>query len=366
MRYTEDMNSNLTDLRLYSQQLLSSDAKKPAEVVSNLLAVQAQDYPGALWSIGLRLPESKQADIETAIARRQIVRTWPMRGTLHLVLSEDIRWLLKLLTPRIISGAASRRRNLELDDKVFQKAQTALTKVLTGGNVKTRPELIQILEDNGIATAGQRGIHILGYLSQTGVLCFGPHTAKLPTFTLLDEWIPKSRQLEHDEALAELARRFFTGHGPATIADLARWSGLPLGEVRKGLELSRYALVNLEHGGQIYWFSRDIQVTDKMRQQAKKSMLLLPGFDEYLLGYKDRSLMLEGEHSQKIVPGNNGMFLPTIVSGGQVVGLWKKTPTKQSVRLTLLPFAGLSAAELSAVKQYAQRYASFLGVSLII
>lgn len=186
---TKDINR----LRLVNQKISGGKFKSPAEVVRWMGAMQAQDYPGALWGVGLRTEESTLAAVEQAIVDREIVRTWPMRGTLHFVPAENVRWMLSLLTPRIVRSAASRHRNLGLDEDIFAKSRTLFEKELQGGKILTRSEMYEMLEQAGISAVGQRGIHILWKLSQEGLLCFGPYKGKQPTFVLLDEWIPGSR-----------------------------------------------------------------------------------------------------------------------------------------------------------------------------
>ena len=354
-------HQDIIRLRLYNQHIAKPLDGSPAAVVSSQLAMQAQDYAGALWSVGLRLPQATQADIERAIDNRQIVRTWPMRGTLHFLAADDIRWMLALLAPRVLAATASRRRNLKLDDTVFALAQRLITAALQGGKVLTRNQLLEELEKGGITTAGQRGIHILAHLSQQAVICFGPHQEKLPTFVLLDEWIPTSKKLTRDQALAELAQRFFTGHGPATIQDLSRWAGLTLRDARAGLEAASSQLASETVDGQVYWMA-----PAPAAPHDPSAIYLLPGFDEYILGYKDRSLMLELEHSQKIVPGNNGVFMPTIVSDGQVIGTWKRLVKKDTVHITLLPFVKISPAQQAAAEVSASRYAAFTGKTPVV
>lgn len=190
-------------------------------------AVHAQDYRGALWGVGQRVAGATEADVERALAERSIVRTWPMRGTLHFVAPDDVRWMLRLLAPRAIARAAGRHRQLGLDAATFAQSRDRLTAVLAGGNQLTRDAIYAELDRSGISTAGQRGIHILAQLAMEGVICFGARRSKQQTFALLDEWVPSSRMLEGDEALAELAARYFASHGPATLADFAWWSGLP-------------------------------------------------------------------------------------------------------------------------------------------
>ncbi|HEX4662548.1 MAG TPA: winged helix DNA-binding domain-containing protein [Candidatus Saccharimonadales bacterium] len=343
--------------RLYNQQIIDSRCRSVVEVVSWLGAMQAQDYPGALWAIGLRLPGSKLADIEKAIARREIIRTWPMRGTLHFVAATDIRWMLELLNYRIVGKINARDQALELTEKVYQRSRDIFTAALQGDKQLRRDEMLQSLEKGGIKTNGQRGYHILCRLAQEGLICFGSHDGKQPTFALLSEWAPTAKSLSREESLAAIAQKFFHSHGPATVADFARWTGLNLTDARFGLEAIKGSLVSEKVDGIDYYLPEIIEVDNQNVTQ------LLPGFDEYMLGYKDRSAALVELHAQKIVPGNNGMFLPTIVIDGQVVGLWKRTIGAKSVKINLLPFEKLTGKDLEAIKKAAKRYGDFLGLS---
>ncbi|HSI12023.1 MAG TPA: crosslink repair DNA glycosylase YcaQ family protein, partial [Chthoniobacter sp.] len=186
---------NIARLRLRHQQIAVHRFQRPGQVVAWLGALQAQDYPGALWSIGLRLPQATQKDVEKAIAAHEIVRTWPIRGTLHFVAAADVHWMRALLTPRIIARSALRQRQLELDAAIFARCEKIFLKALRGGGQLTREQMLALLEKERITTAGQRGYHILWRLAQEGLLCFGPHAGKQPTFTLLEEWIPTGRQM---------------------------------------------------------------------------------------------------------------------------------------------------------------------------
>ena len=204
---------DLTRQRLYSQSIAPAVLEKPGDVVKRLGAVQAQDYLGALWAIGLRMKAATEKTIEQAICDRKIIRTWPMRGTLHFVAPEDVRWMLALLTPRIITNAARRHRQLELDAATFARSEILFTKALQGGRQLTRPEMMDVLEQDGISTAGQRGYHILWRAAQTGLICFGPRRGKQDTFLLLDDWLPDGKALSRDKSLAEyLAGRGTSRH----------------------------------------------------------------------------------------------------------------------------------------------------------
>lgn len=346
----------ITHHRLRNQQIALTTCHTPEKVVAKLGAMQAQDYGGALWAIGLRLPKATEVEVEKAIARRAIVRTWPMRGTLHFVAAADVHWMLKFLTPRIVAGAARRREQLELDDATFVRCEKVFVRVLQGGNQFTREEMFASLERAKIAVDNHRGYHILWRLAQERLLCFGARQGKQQTFTLLDEWVPAPSKLEREAALAELARRYFTSHGPATLQDFVWWSGLKVSEAREGLETVSPRLIKEIVDGKVYWMPPDMLASSR----ASTDIYLLPAFDEYMLGYQDRSAALEPRHARKIVPGGNGMFLPTIVSNGRVVGTWKRTLKKKTVVVTPSPFTSLTKAETRAVASVAERYGQFL------
>ena len=247
---------NVRRIRLANQHISRPQLDEPADVVRWMGAVQAQDYLGALWAVGLRARGATESIVEDAIARRLIVRTWPMRGTLHFVAAEDARWMTSLMGPRVIAGAASRYRQLELDAKVFARSADVTHRVLEGSKPVRRDAMYEHWQAAGIATHDSRGLHILGYLAQTGVVCFGPRDGKQHTITLLDEWVPAVAPRSRDDALGELARRYFSSHGPATIHDLAWWSGLPLSDLRVGLEQVKGVLESEAFEGRTFWFAR--------------------------------------------------------------------------------------------------------------
>lgn len=341
--------------RLHNQLISSHSAKTPAEIISGMVAIQAQDYLGAKWSIGLRFPGLKDSDIDQAITSKSIVRTWPMRGTLHFVSATDARWMLRLLTPRIISGSAGRHRQLELDEATFNKSMDLLIQAMEGGKQLMRNEVYQILENNGIPTIGQRGIHIINYLAQKQILCHGIHNEKQATYTLFDEWITESKNIEGEEALAELAYRYFVSHGPATINDFIWWTGLKITDAKNGLSAVADRLQSFEVNKKIYWTGTDLPDLAKTN-----STYLLPGFDEYMLGYTDRSLALDPMFSDRIIPGNNGVFMPTIVINGKVEGTWKRILKTDKVVIEIFPFYKLNVSKIKSITKEAKKYGSFL------
>jgi len=348
---------DIVNYRLVNQQIAQSKCQTPAQVVTLLGAMQAQDYPGALWSIGLRLPGGTLTGIEQAISERTIIRTWPMRGTLHFVAAADVRWMLELLTPRIIAGSTARHQDLGLDTAVFAHCEKLIVKALQGGKQVARGALLTLLERSGIETVRQRGYVILWRLAHQGVICFGSHQGKQPAFALLEEWAPKAKRLPRDQALAELALRYFTGHGPATLRDYVWWSGLKVADARAGLEIVSSKLARATVDGTVYWMPQD---TPALRD-VSATAYLLPGFDEYMLGYTDRSAALEARHAKKIVPGGNGVFKSTIVIDGRVEGLWQRAFKKSSVVITPTPFGRFKKAEALALAAPAARYGRFSG-----
>lgn len=347
--------------RLFSQKITRATCAAPGELVAALGAVQAQDYAGALWAIGLRLPQATQAVVENAIEKREIVRTWPLRGTLHFVAAADARWMLELVAPRTIAGSARRARRLELDDATFARSRKALERALRDGPL-SREMVYRTLEGARISTAGQRGYHILWRLAQEGAICFAANQGKQPTFALLDEWLPRGQRMARDAALGELARRYVVGHGPATLKDFVWWSGLTTADARAGLEEAAGQLVSAKGNGVEYWLDAQAGAPPRSLPAA----CLLPGFDEYLLGYSDRSAVLDEAHAEKIVPGRNGMFMPTLVLKGRVAGTWKRTVKKDSVAMQAYPFTPFNKTAARAVSDAATRYGEFLGLPVAI
>jgi hypothetical protein len=332
----------LATMRLAAQGI-GAAFDSPVEVVQHLLAMQAQDFGGALWAVGLRTRSSTEADVEQAIADRQIVRSWPQRGTLHLVAAEDLHWMLALTFARTVQSAAGRHRALGLSSSDFFLAAT-IAEAAVGDGVLGRTELLAALDAGGVSTDGQRGAHLLLYLAVTGLLVFGPRQGKQHTFALLDGWVPTRRALEGDEALAELALRYLLSHGPATDRDLAWWSSLTLTQVRRGIAAIAPQLERLTVDGVDHWHRPGLE-------PAATGIHALPGFDEYVLGYQDRSAQLGPEWAARIVPGGNGMFLPTIVRNGEIVGTWKRTRSTVAT-------SGASASFT--------RYGRFLGTPLAV
>jgi hypothetical protein len=273
------------------------------------------------------------------------------------VAAEDLPWMLELLGPRVLSGVAARWARLGLTEEVAEQARGLAADALAGGGKLRREELLAAFADGGVDVSGQRGYHLLWYLSQTGTLCLGPTDGTQQLFVLLDEWVPAARRrgfADRGEALGELARRFFSGHGPATVKDLARWAGLPLGDVRAGLALARPALTSVTVDDVEYFLAPGTADALAACRSRARGVFLLPGFDEFVLGYADRSVVLDPAFADRIVPGNNGMFRPTVVDGGRIVGTWGWAGRGTRRTVTATPFTSFPARVERALPRLAE------------
>jgi hypothetical protein len=327
-------------------------------------AVQAQDFLYSLWALGLRLPGLSEVDIEQAIADRTILRTWPMRGTVHFVPAEDAAWMLRLLSPRVANSYRNVHQKAGLDAATFSKSTDVLTDALQGKQL-TRNEVYAVLEEAGISAnhntpVGSRGLHIVGQLAQEGLLCFGPRRGKQPTFVLLDQWVANPRILRRDEALAELTRRYFSSHGPATEYDFAWWSGLTVSDARIGLEMAKPHLETETVRDQAYWFARS---TTSAIRKSSRAAHLLPAYDEYTVAYKDRRALLDPKNRRAAnVRGTYDILRPVIVIGGRVVGTWKRMIKRDAAEIEIKPLTRLSKTHEKAIDAAARRYGRFLGL----
>ncbi|MDN7242465.1 winged helix DNA-binding domain-containing protein [Planococcus sp. N028] len=344
--------------RLWSQRIEGDKHAKPEEVVQWMGAMQAQNYSQALWAIGQRMQNATLSLIEKAIAEKKIIRTWPMRGTLHFIAPEDIRWMLNLSAERLMSSNKGRLKQLELDEATLERCKLIFYHALKDGRPLSRPYLMKLLEESGISTQNQRGPYILWYASQTSQICQGPMQANQQTFALIEDWAPHAKELSRDESLYELAKRYFLSHGPATVHDFSWWASLTVVDAKRGMEAAKpeLAVDKLD--------SKEYGMAPNQMAIKNSSFQLLPGFDEYLLGYKDRSAVLSEAHTFNVIPGKNGVFLPTIVADSQIMGTWKRTPKKKTVELILTPFASLEKKLEEKAAQAAEAYSSFLELPL--
>lgn len=343
--------------RLRNQRIAGQRPAVPAQAVAWLGALQAQDYANATWAIGLRCQDATFVTVAEAIASRTIIHTWLMRGTLHFAAAADARWMLALLRPGLLASRQRRYRQLELDDATFVRSFQVLEMALRDGKQATRQELMAILEQAGISAAGQRGYHMLARAALEGLVCFGPLEGKQQTLVWLDDWVPENKKLNREEALAELALRYFNSHGPATLKDFIWWSGLRVADARAGLEMVRPQLREEIIDDQAFWMPPDAP-TPTIPSPA---VYLLPAFDEYYLGYSARGAVLDTRFDRKVV-SSNGVFRPMIVVDGQVVGTWQRALKRDKVVITSTPFRALAPAEVQALAVAANQFGEFLGL----
>lgn len=340
-------------------------------VTDGLFALQGQDWNAVRWALGLRAPGVTEAEVLQAFDSASLVRSWPMRGTIHVLAAEDLGWMQAATGRRVLAGAPKRRAFLGLDDASLARMTDIAVERLSGGRSLSRDELGAAWTKAGIE-GPEKGLgpwryHVVWWLSQTGVIVAGPvgDGSSEPRLVLAEEWIRSPRRLDGDEALAELAARFARGRGPVTERDLAWWTGLTMCEARTGIAAAADAgrLAAVDVAGETYWADPEL-LAEAPTAPEDAALLLLPGFDEHLLGYTDRSAVLEPQHFERIVPGRNGMFRSTIVdASGQVVGVWLRTPRAGRVRIELEPFPG-ARIDLDTVRERAAEWGAFRGVTV--
>lgn len=358
---------DIARLRLSAQNILGTDSTDPVNAVRAMTAMQGQDLPGTLWSIGLRA-RATEADVRDAFDRGDLVRSWPMRGTLHATTPDDLRLLLPLSRDRVIGSLAARHRELGIGPDDVATASRAVVAALTNDSfsVLSRKDLFAVFERSGQATAGQRGIHLVFMLAHSGLICLGPFLGKEQGYVLLDEWAPASDNTpSRDEALATVALRYFASHGPATVEDFAWWAKLTLTDARAGAAAVRDKLTVLDVSGAEYLASPEV-AEQSTRPPGGRTVLLLPGFDEFILGYTDRSAALAPEHAPLIVPGNNGVFKPTIVVGGRVVGTWSRQDRTSKIAATAQLFRELNATETRGLSRALENYGRYRGIPVTL
>lgn len=358
----------LIALRLAGHRLAHAPSSRPAgfkhatQVVQWMGSVQAQEHSHARWAVGSRFTADAavtDAAVQQALASRKVVRSWVLRGTLHLAAAEDLRWLLALAAPALLTRTAAAYRQAGLDEAAFRKILPALRQCLEGGQQLTRVELFAALARRRIDTEGERGGRILYRAAQTGLICLGDPRGKQATYALLDEWLPPAPELPREEALKKLAQRYFSSHGPATLADFAWWSGLAAGEARTALETAAPGLAQaLFEGGTVWWSRR----TPALPAGAP-TVQLLAGFDEYVLGYTDRQAVIDTAHAGKLMTPN-GLFRPALLVGGRLAGTWQAEVKKGALSINTAPFAPLPRGSAGALRLAAERYATFTGLPL--
>jgi hypothetical protein len=349
--------AEILQLRLANQHLAQQHSTDPRAIVAHLGAVQSQDYPAALWALGLRLANVTRASLECAFNSGAIVRTHVLRPTWHFVLPEDIRWMLALTAPRIKRAMASRDRELGLHDELVARTNAIIARALEGGNQLTRPEIGAALRVAGITVADGSVLgHLVSRAELDGVICSGALRDKQHTHALLEERVPPAPSLKRDEAVAELVCRYFASHGPATLNDFAWWSGLTVADGRHGLDAHGSRFVSERVAGLTYWFATSGVPTGALGPAA----LLLPNFDEFTVAYRSRELFYPRELIWPPGPRDGAPFGNVIVIGGQVRGTWKRSVARERLQVEPRWFNPPTGREETAYAEAAERYAAFV------
>jgi hypothetical protein len=354
-----DIERTIARRRLVNQHLAAPTITTPAEVVRVLGAVQAQDYSGAKWGIGLRTRGVTDADVERAMTDGSIVRTHVLRPTWHFVAPADVRWMLALTAPRVKAAMASYDRKLGLDDSIFRRSNAALTRALRDGKQLTRTELAQALRRAGVDTTGtQRLAHLVMRAELDGVVCSGGRRGKQFTYALFEERVPPAAPLDRDEALLELTKRYFATRSPATARDFAWWSGLTVGDATRGIQMAGPSLEREVVGDRAYWIDPSLRAPSTTSPTAH----LLPNYDEYFIGFRDRGAIGQRLRSVDLVTGGDALTAYVVAVDGQLVGGWKRALEPNAVVVELRLLTRLTKVEERTVASAAEAYGRFAGL----
>jgi hypothetical protein len=340
--------------RLANQRLSRSSLRAPAEVVSWLGAMQSQDYPGAKWAIGLRAPVTDD-EVDRACDEGLIVRTHILRQTWHFVARDDIRWMLALSGPRVNAISAHYYRKMELDERTFTRSRNILERVLRDGTSLTRNEIGAALRRAGIVAAGIRLAFLTMRAELDAVICNGPRRGNQLTYALLEERVPPAKPIDRDAALAGLARRYFTSHGPATLKDYVWWSGLTVRDAKAGIDLAASSLVREDVGDFTYWSAGD----RLPRPAAAPIAYLLPNYDEYLIAHKDRHLVVS-RGSGDGVTRIKDPFVHHLVVDGRLAGSWTRTMRDGSVAVECATYVTPDHGRRRAIDAAVARLGQFM------
>lgn len=353
-------SARITQRRLHNQHLLRPRLTDPAAVVAYQGAVQAQDFAGARWALALRLTDTDEARLKVTFDRGDILRTHVLRPTWHFVTPADIRWLLALTGPRVLAATAFRRRQLGIDAKALARAAKGLQRAMKGGRHLTREEIRGVLRSARVrADDTERFAHVMLVLELEMLVCSGAVRGKHQTYALLDERAPMTPPMHRDDAVRELTRRYFTSHGPATVYDFAVWSGLTVGDARRGIEANGDIVACEEIDGKHWWFASGDGFRPT-RGARRPRALLLPNYDEYFIGFKHREPLLERLAAHGMKPTTRDLLANVIVVDGQIVGGWRRVSGRGATTVELSPFIPLTPGEDAAIAAEVRRYATFL------
>lgn len=348
--------SDISNIRLNSQQILNTQHSDVKEVVEWMGAIQAQDHAMAKWAIGVRLSKATDTQIESAINKGEILRTHLLRPTWHFVSADDIDWIIDLTSPQIKSLIKTRNLQLELTETVIAKSNKIIGKLLEDGRHSTRDELIVELNKAKIQTDNNRASHLFMCAELDKIICSGSTKGSKQTFALFEKRVKKRNTLKRDEALTKLAGKYFQSHSPATLQDFIWWSGLHAKDARIALENNKSALVSATIDSQTYWLNPKFSSL----KSNNNSVHLLPAFDEILISYRNREAIISSEIHKKAV-SSNGIFRPIVVVDSQVTGLWNRTIKKEKVIIETNLFWPHTKSELKHIEKACELYGDFLG-----
>ncbi len=352
------MNLNdIANLRLFSQQIATTQCKSAEEIVQWMGAMQAQDYPMAKWALGIRLAHSTDKLIEAAIDKGEIIRTHLLRPTWHFVSSDNVYWMLELTAPQIKPSMNSRDKQLGLTETIFAKSNRVIERALQPDRHLTREKLIDELNQAKIATDNNRASHLLARAELDAIICSGSVKNNKQTYALLEKRVPRKKTQSREQSLAKLARIYFSSHCPATLQDFTWWSGLSLTDARNALEMVRSDFVSETVGSKTYWLPNSLSTLETKNH----AVYLLPAYDEFIISYADRSASIDTKHQSASV-SENGVFRPAIVIDGRVTGLWKRTIEKDTLIVETTSFRAHSKKEKQAIRQAAEQFGRFFGV----
>jgi hypothetical protein len=347
--------SEIAQHRLVNQQLLQAKSKTAVDLLQHFGAIQAQEYAQSKWAFGLRLPHLSSTDVEKDFVSGKLLRTHLLRPTWHFVAAKDIRWMLMLTAPRVHAVNAFMYRKLALDAKLFVRCNKIISKALSGKQL-TRDAINLALKKNKIVADGHRLSYIMMQAELDGLICSGAKKGNQFTYALLEERVPAVKAKSREEALAELTKRFFTSRGPATVKDFSTWSGLTLSDCKNGIEMLKPAFSKEKVGKEEYFYPSATLPGKK----KSKTIHLLPIYDEYIMGYKDRSAIQLLHEKHQSAPAIS--FLNLILLDGQVAGSWKRTLNAKGIDFDYQFFEKPDRAGQKLFEKAVERYGEFHGL----
>ena len=347
--------------RNISQNITQHENATVKELVSWMGAIQAQDFAMAKWAIGLRLANSTEQQIEEAYNNGDIIRTHLMRPTWHFVPAQDLNWLLALTAPQILKIVSYRDKDLELNVSIYKKCNKIIEKTLLAHTYATRDLIGQELLNSKIDIENNRLSHILIRAELEGLICSGPLVGKKLTYALLESRVSEKKRFNRDESLAELAKRFILSHAPVTIKDFTWWSGLSVSDSKKAFDFVKDQFISEKIGSETYWLTSN----SRSKISKTKSVFLLPAYDEFLIGYANREASISLSNNKNAI-SNNGIFRPTIMVNGKVIGIWKRQIVKNKIIVETNFFESPELNSKLSFEDSLRKYAAFSGMEVLL